>query len=202
MNKKFTVLVGLLMAVAVTGYSVSGTYAKYTEDFNGTSSSAQVAKWDVKLSQGSTDLSNTFNFDLMETSSNSSLAESATTKLLAPGSKGHFTIKVANKSDVNAVITATFSLDASSAEVPLTFSSEENGAYGAIDTVNITSENITGKTTTNANGGESEITIYWKWDFDANTTNAAGGKDDTALGKEAGTVIVKANVTVSQATAA
>lgn len=203
MNKKFTVLVGLLVAVVVTSYSVCGTYAKYTEEFNGTSSNASIAKWAVSL-DGQQANSNDFTFDLMDNSSNNSLSDGASTKLLAPGSTGSFKIKVINQGDVNANVAVTFSLDPSSAAIPLTFSNSETGTYGDINSVNIpdTANNtVAGVTTANANGGEKEITVYWKWDFDANTTNATG-KDDTTLGKEAGKVIVKANVTVSQVAAA
>ncbi len=51
MNKKVMVLGGLVMAVVLTGYSVVGTYAKYTESAESTAT-ATVAKWDVTLSAG------------------------------------------------------------------------------------------------------------------------------------------------------
>lgn len=45
MKKKSTILGGLLLAVAVTSYSVAGTYAKYTSSIDLTDE-ARVAKWD------------------------------------------------------------------------------------------------------------------------------------------------------------
>lgn len=47
MNKKMTIVGALLMAVAVTGYSVSGTYAKYTGEVNLGSQTAAVAHFKV-----------------------------------------------------------------------------------------------------------------------------------------------------------
>lgn len=46
MKKKTMVLGGLIAAVAITGYSVSSTYARYVSQVGG-GDSAQVAKWDV-----------------------------------------------------------------------------------------------------------------------------------------------------------
>ena len=47
MNKKLTVLSVLVLAIAMTAYSVAGTYAKYTTTQNGGSDSARVAKWKI-----------------------------------------------------------------------------------------------------------------------------------------------------------
>lgn len=54
MNKKLTVLGALLMAVAVTGYSVSGTYAKYVSSVDMGTQTAKVAKFKVEKKTGYT----------------------------------------------------------------------------------------------------------------------------------------------------
>ena len=47
---KLTILGTLLLAVVISGYSVSGTYAKYTSSID-LSDEARVAKWQIKMDQ-------------------------------------------------------------------------------------------------------------------------------------------------------
>lgn len=54
MKKKGTILAGLLLATIVTGYSVAGTYAKYTSAIDLTDE-ARVAKWSFALKDANTD---------------------------------------------------------------------------------------------------------------------------------------------------
>ena len=51
MKKRTMAVGGLLMAVAMTSYSVAGTYAKYTSKIDLTDD-ARVAKWDFYAKDG------------------------------------------------------------------------------------------------------------------------------------------------------
>ena len=52
MKKKIAVLGTLLMAVVITGYSVSGTYAKYVSEID-IEDEARVAKWKIGMNEES-----------------------------------------------------------------------------------------------------------------------------------------------------
>lgn len=92
MNKKMTIVGALLMAVAVTGYSVSGTYAKYTTA--GTmSDSARVAKWDYSVPN---------TLDLFSTTYDH--ADGNGEKIVAPGARNSYTFSIGGSSEVDAEI--------------------------------------------------------------------------------------------------
>lgn len=184
MNKKFTVLVGLLMAVVVTGYSVSGTYAKYTETFNGTSSTATIAKWNFSVNDNAG--AATFTFDLLETLDvNDSLIDTSA-KMIAPGSTGKFTIKLNNQSDVKAKYTITFD-DSTGATVPLKYT------IGKTDTNAGTALDLSKGTTgiMNSKGAET-ITVDWEWPYNGNDAG------DTAIGKDTKDYTITVKVVAEQ----
>lgn len=187
MNKKITVLTSLLIAVAITSFSVCKTYAKFTEDFDATSSDANIAKWDVTLLNEKDTDSNKYTFDLLENATNASLTAGENTKLLAPGSKGSFTIKVQNSSDVNA--TVSVELSNLTGNVPLKFSTKD-GDYGTLDELNTTLES--NKEVINGGGATEDITIYWAWAWTEDDETDLASKDTYK------TVTVDATVTVSQ----
>ena len=64
MKKRLSILAVLLLAITVTAYSVSGTYAKYTSNAAGTST-ARVAKWAFQINDN--DVTNSFTFNLFDT---------------------------------------------------------------------------------------------------------------------------------------
>ncbi len=201
MSKKFTVLVGLLMAVAVTGYSVSGTYAKYTEDFSAAQTSANVAKWEIKFLDDKDAETDTFSFDLFANATNGSLKSTVNgadqaVKTIAPGSTGSFTIKLRNNSDVNAEYTAEFTVGG--ANVPLQFKVSGVDADWTDDLSNITTA------VAMTEGSDAEITVEWQWPYEKGadaTEKETNNEADTTLGKDHGTVTVDATVTVSQVAA-
>lgn len=196
MNKKFTAMIGLLMAVAVTGYSVSGTYAKYTESFNATST-AKVARWHIQFGESSSK-SDTFTFDLFKNATNSSLNAGAvgSETVIAPGSTGDFTIKLYNDSDVNAKYTIALTKETDSADVPLEYSVDGTNWKTDVTQLNVTDATI------NGNNGEATLVIKWKWAYEQ-TNVTTGDTADTQLGKDSATanrstVTIKADVTVTQ----
>lgn len=98
MKKKGTILAGLLLATIVTGYSVAGTYARYTSSIDLTDE-ARVAKWEFKgfEADGTTELGETI--DLFNDSyvNNGRTYVRSFTKgqnVVAPGTKGDYTIRL------------------------------------------------------------------------------------------------------------
>ena len=63
MKKKTTIFAFLLLAVVLTGVGVMGTYARYQTSQSGTGT-ANVAKWDVALKQGTNALTSNFTLAL------------------------------------------------------------------------------------------------------------------------------------------
>ncbi len=190
-NKKMSILAVLVMLVVVTAYSVSGTYARYTSTFTGSASTATVAKWAIELNDST---EQTFNFDLFKTikDSNGSEETDVAAGLIAPGTKGEFTIKLANKSEVNAEYTIDFAQTGTT--LPLEF--KVNGVAGL---TNITATPI------NMNG-EATILVEWEWPFNATgddtqyaSKDAVGAEgDENYQAAVVNTAEVSATVTVNQ----
>lgn len=197
MKKKITVLTGLLMAVAITAYSVSGTYAKYTSEFTGTSK-ATVAKWAFDVN-GQTDATKEVTFDLFknikDSDGTSEELDVAPTKI-APGTAGKFSIALANNSEVNAEVTVSGTVTTKTASGnPVTYTIKSKDAQGNItesapitaeiplefrydggnwgDLATVLGEVGTIKLNMNANNTPE---IEWRWAFDVNDDR------DTALG--------------------
>lgn len=99
MKKKMTVLAGLLMAVVVTGYSVSGTYAKYISQVDLTDE-ARVARWELVATNGNNEvLEATNTIDLFANSYHFNgkqyvKAINDTDRLIAPGTAGTYTLNL------------------------------------------------------------------------------------------------------------
>ena len=180
----------LLVAVLLSTCAISGTYAKYTSQIT-TSDSARVAKWDFKVN-GVTANSNTFEFDLFKTildtkdgAAEGDIAPNDGT-IIAPGTKGDFSIKLKNDSEVTAEYKIDYTVTNSN-NVPIVFSLDGTTWKKSINSLDVSTAvrmDI---------GAEQTITVYWMWDFEGNDTV------DTNLGL-AGTaeIIVQAVVTVDQ----
>ena len=103
MNKKMSILGVLLMAVVVTSYSVSGTYAKYVSSVS-VADEARVAKWQIGLSEDSMK-----NMDLFQNSynygSNGVVVKALDdARLVAPGTKGQYTFALTGIIETNYTI--------------------------------------------------------------------------------------------------
>lgn len=108
-NRKALALGGLLMAVAVTAYSVSGTYAKYISKVGGTDT-ARVAKWSFNSGAEEIDL-----FKESYTTADGGVkfvqslgctgegADKVCDDVVAPGTNGQYTFQL-NNSDVTDVV--------------------------------------------------------------------------------------------------
>lgn len=224
MNKKITVLGGLLMAVVMTAYSVSGTYAKYTSTFTG-SDSARVAKWAFNIG-GNTDMTqNTFTFDLFSTINDTVLDDDGnivaetdvakkgesingteiTDNLIAPGTRGSFKLALRNLSEVNAKYSLELT-ETNAGNVPIEYSLDGTNWITATAVDGVRTIAFTGITNQALNmnaTSDTEMTIQWRWAFEgADSANYQGTQTDatdTTLGiGGTATVTVDAKVIVTQ----
>lgn len=195
MKKKMSLLAVLLMAVAVTAYSVSGTYAKYTSSATA-SDSARVAKWDIDFNTLDTD-DHTFTFNLFETVLDSDGVSTEThigaSDIIAPGTSGEFTMSLQNKSEVYANYSIDYTVTNTN-NIPVLFSVNGGDTW--------TSDLADVADTPLDNQNATEITVQWKWAFeDTSSDDAKAARDasDTTLGA-AGTAELKveAKVTATQ----
>lgn len=176
-NAKMTIVAVLVALVAVTTYSVSGTYAKYTETFTGSTDTARVAKWAITLNQNSTKVENTFDFDLFSslkeadgTTAEGDVSSSNSDNVIAPGTGGKVELKLFNNSEVNATYKVEYTVSLSG--VPIEFSTDGTNYTQSLADVTATAIN---------SGASDTIEIYWRWAFDA-TALGRTDEDDTSLG--------------------
>lgn len=197
--KKMSIFALLLAAVLVTSYSVSGTYAKYTSTFEGTTDSARVAQWAFAINEDA--VTNSFTFDLFNTVNDTDGNAEADVKvgtnetIIAPGTQGSFEIKLANNSEVNAKYTVDYTVT-NTANIPVEFSID--GTTWTTDLADVVATEI------NKDGGQATINIQWRWAFEGtnstNYTTSQTDATDTTLGsKGTDTISVKADITVTQA---
>ena len=203
---KFTALV--LLVTMVTLVIISGTFAKYTSEYDG-KGTAIVAKWDVTV----TDLNDqkftadqTINlFDVSKVyelkdvtdftsdgTDDTDVFNGTDNAIVAPGTWG----KVGFKVNIGATndVTVRYGVDITKleTELPLQFSTDgttwktaaEIKAAITTDGLYAIEENIVQP---RAAQSSNEVTLYWKWDYEVGsdvTTIANNDKADTALGKD------------------
>lgn len=191
MKKRTMILGGLIAAVAITGYSVAGTYAKYTTAVNTNDNKALVARWNVALNDTTT-------VDLSKAT-------------VYPGANGSATFTLNITSDVDYTVSVTESANATNDatiaaeeadKTTLTgFLTKDGNNYSPLKfsisvagtevNDNITYEDLATTLATiltnKANAGQ-EITIEWNWLYennaDANKT-VTFDKYDTLIGNKA-----------------
>lgn len=189
--KKMSLFALLLAAVLVTSYSVSGTYAKYTSTFSGTSDSARVAKWAFEINDGA--VTDSFTFNLFDTVNDTKTSAAETDvkvgegeTIIAPGTTGSFDIKLENLSEVNATYTVDYTVTNTNS-IPVEFKvGDGEWSTELADVTTPVAVNM---------GGQDSITIQWRWTFEEEGRDAA----DTLLGSNGTAKIeVKADITVIQ----
>ena len=200
----------LLVCVLLTTSVISGTFAKYTSTASG-SDTARVAKWsfnvgDINIAKTETTV---IAFDVFKTIMDETLdaddAEVYGDKVIAPGTRGEFTIKLANTSEVDAKYAIDFQVTnvADPTVIPLWYSLNETEWTQNITTLNIPAS---ADTQLDYNGGakdSDEVTVYWKWKYEGETGESQTDTTDTVLGiyaaaGSAATVTVTATVTATQ----
>ena len=191
MRKRLSILAVLLLAVAISAYSVGGTYAKYTSNFTGASSTARVAKWAFEVND--TAATTTFAFNLFETVNDANVKTGTSENIIAPGTTGSFDIKLENLSEVNAEYTVNYTIT-NSAGIPVEFSINGTDWTTGLSNVAATPINY---------GADTTITVQWRWAFTGaaseNYTTSQTDGTDTALGNVGtDTIKVEASITVTQ----
>lgn len=189
MKKNITIKMSIILFVAVmlTTCALSNTFAKYVSEATG-NDSARVAKWSVKI--GSTDITQTDTFSINLFSD--TYIDGSTTyvdgngdNVVAPGTKGEFSLEVKNESEVLANYTIDYTV-VNTNNIPIKFSIDNGTTW--------TSELRDVDTAKKINMNSSEnIKVMWKWD--ESSTDAA----DTSLGIfGTATITINAKVTASQ----
>ena len=196
--KKMSLLTVLVAAVALTAYSVSGTYAKYTSTFEG-SDSARVAKWAFQINDKDPEADNSFTFNLFETindtdgtTAETDVAKGTDENIIAPGTSGSFNIKLANNSEVNAQYSISYTV-VNTDNIPVEFSVDNVTTL----TSNIADLNVA-DTAINMNNASDEVTVQWRWVYERGDDDTAKGTNnaaDTALGN-AGTATLSVTATI------
>ena len=220
MKKKMTVLGGLLMAVAVTGYSVSGTYAKYISSVDMTDE-ARVAKWDINFEENGTEIATNKTIDLFQESY--TLGAEAdkyvyvksldNDRVVAPGTEGAYSFDIKGVTETNYTLKVEV-LDTSKNDVvlkgaddsieydPIRFSVDGGTTWVDFAGLNtaINAQFANKVYSPSATVAES-VSIQWKWVFDAdeattaNATNTGTGAvsfvSDNAKDTTLGNEIVK-----------
>lgn len=205
MKKKMSILAALVLAVVVTGYSVSGTYAKYTSTFTG-SDSARVAKWSFNIGGSAANMiTNEFTFDLFNTINDANVATGTDETIIAPGTTGSFDIVLQNKSEVTAKYYVVLSETANAGNIPVEYST--NGTdWKSLADINTELKNAEAELAMNA-GSDTTKTIKWRWAFEKANSETDTDTDvrdtaDTKLGVDANTtdqtITVKAEIVVTQ----
>lgn len=191
MKKKMIALVVLVFAVAITSYSVSGTYAKYTSTKTGTDK-ARVAIWGIDVTN---DVS-LFKSSLVEGTDGINATSKYSDNIIAPGSKGSYTFKIegngtnAPEVDYTLKIEATGNITDASLKKKMKFqldnkggSEEDASHYYNIDELleKINALDTGSKHAAGSTVSTSEHTISWLWDFET-TSKESDDVTDTTLG--------------------
>jgi len=199
MKKKLSVLLVLVLAVAISAYSVGGTYAKYTTTAN-VSGSAQVAKWNIAFNNGSETITDGATFDLGRT-----LDSNVADKRIAPGTTGSFTFGVSSVgTEVSYSYLVSFTVNNKPSHLKFysdnsyanEITADGNGVYSVVPATVVAVGASTPENTT----------VYWKWDFEGidddttDTINEAQVYDstDTTEGIASATMSVNATLTATQ----
>ena len=179
-NWIFKIASALMMACLLTTCVISGTFAKFTSTASG-STTVKVATWDFTLNGKSA--SETFVIDLEDTvdTNGGAMDSEVASDVIAPGTKGSFSIELVNESQVAAECKVTFTATVKKADnsvgtlpTNLQFATEESGTYGTLAELGTAYDE-----TLAYNSGTKNIVVYWKWNFTDTVENDFAGDEIT-----------------------
>lgn len=203
-NKSLTRITAIVLLVTMIALVIiSGTFAKYTEQYAG-DSTAIVAKWNVNI----TDLDDqplteatTFNlfdaskvYDLYGVANVNDLSGEAGTDeldvingtdrgIVAPGTWGKvgFKIAIGASNDVTVKYGVYITDIVNANDIPLEFSVDGRNWKTADEIKTLTTKTVNPRTEVS----ETAVMLYWRWLYENGTdaTLKANDKTDTALGK-------------------
>lgn len=196
-------LVALTLLSVISMGSVANTYAKYTSSETDTDT-ARVAKWDVKFGSDSRLTFNLFDTILDTDDSNETDVKDGkpTENIIAPGTKGEFSIDIANRSEVNADLFTSFK-ETNTENIPLQYKITyvHNGVektdgiwHDSIDDITINNDVYLPFDGVNT----ATLKVEWQWPYEKGedeATIAANDQKDKELG-EAGTATVAIEATI------
>lgn len=149
----------LLIAVLMSTCAISGTFAKYATETNG-SASARVAKWSFKVGDTVDITEESFTFDLGQTITETDGSTESDVEtddggdlLLAPGTQGSFDIVLQNTSEVTAQYKVEFDKTGMPANFTYTYTVGNEEKDETDDAV----------FTQIGMGEEVTITVNWEW---------------------------------------
>lgn len=130
MKKRTMVLGGLIAAVAITGYSVSGTYAKYISEV-GVTDQARVAQWFLNEENDAALFGEMYGADgkIVEAASSAIVKSSINntiSNVIAPGTKGEYAFKLSGTSEVNYELSSVISAN-NTVKYPVTNTDDISG---------------------------------------------------------------------------
>lgn len=181
-NIKMLAIAALLVAVAVTSYSVSGTYAKYTTSKTYTDS-ARVAKWGI----GMTNEVNLFSSDYVDVKSVDGK------DVVAPGTKGEYTFELTGAPETNYTLDVEVTGTDNIGQLVYTLDNVEYATMAELvaaidalyDPAKVYAANVS---------SESRHTIGWYWTFEEDEAN---NTTDTTLGNKNVLDTVSLTVTIN-----
>lgn len=183
-NKKMTILAVLLIAVAVTAYSVSGTYAKYTTTKESTDS-ARVAKWGIGVEN---------EIDLFA-ASYTGVQSADGANVVAPGTKGEYTFALTGAPETNYTLVVEATGTESAPIGRIVYKLDEDATeYTTIKDLSDAIEALYDNTKVYAanTSSASPHKISWAWAFDEGQDVA-----DTTLGDAETLADVKLTVKIT-----
>ena len=161
MKKKF--ILGLIITTIISIYSISGTYARYTETLIDKTDSARTAKWDLNITR---------DIDLFSDSyvnkTNDQIVKSTNNDfIVAPGTSGEYTFTITGAPETNYTLRIEV-LEALDTVGRITYSLD--GIYNDLDinTLNFFLENLLREYDVYPANKPLKVnkhTISWKWNF-------------------------------------
>lgn len=181
-----TVLIVLLLLITIVAV-ILATYAwaKYTETFDNNEATAQVAKWNVNATKGTTMFSKTFDHVIEER--------------MAPGTDGSLTSSLdVTGTEVDVAYTVTLvsvdPVDANSV-IPqnLVLKADDGTVIYKNKAIVGSGEIATGTIPAGSTGASAKVdkALKWEWPFETGTTpeeKQTNNAQDTADGKKAGSL--------------
>ncbi len=193
MKKKMVVLGVLLLAVVLTGYSVSGTYAKYVSAFD-LVDEARVAKWAFTLN-GDEPTNTEIDMDLFKESyesfngtSTDTVSSEAGVNVVAPGTFGEYIFVLDGSAETNYTVdmVATIENEIVDGSYNPIFFRLDGGQWMNSSDFEDALENLYAGKVFEAGDPLNNKThkIEWVWAFDTknNVSSETGNQDDLYFG--------------------
>lgn len=189
-KSSITAIIVLLMVLTVCLYFISGTYARYADEYSG-QTTVDVAKWAVSITDGTEDLTNNFTLPFT-VNTNTNVVEGK----IAPGTTATAKIELDLTGTETAVdFGATINEDDlatifgdSADDVTLSTSITGAATSGTTTTINLPD----GQAFNSSNGKiVMELTLEWN-------NNDANNLSDTEVGKAGATLNIPVDITLQQ----